>query len=102
MRGDHYAPLTLNGTVGGSDVLSLVQGSGQGPVRQQGKGSGAMQRAKAAANAAQRANAAQPAQRKPGGGAGAAAAAQQLSQEDLKSVASLLTMIRDNAADKDG
>lgn len=49
-----------------------------------------------------KANAAQPARRQSGSGVGGAAVAQQLSQEDLKSVASLLTIIRENAADKDG
>ena len=80
-----------------------MQGPGQGYARQQGKSWGALQRADGGRlRTKAKANAAQPARRQSGSGVGGAAVAQQLSQEDLKSVASLLTIIRENAADKDG
>ncbi|CAL5228419.1 g11551 [Coccomyxa viridis] len=79
------------------------KGPGQGYARQQGKSWGALQRADGGRlRTKAKANAAQPARRQSGSGVGGAAVAQQLSQEDLKSVASLLTIIRENAADKDG
>ena len=103
MRGDRDPPTMVHSIRKVPQILLLAQGSGQGPLRQQGKEGGTVQRpdggrmrAKAAANAAQLAK------RPASSGLGGAAATQQLSQEDLKSVASLVAMIRENAADKDG
>ena len=87
----------------GSQQRRQLQGPGRGAVRQKERGAGAMQRTdsgglrtKAAADVMQ------PAKSGAGKAAGGAAAAQQLSQQDLKSVTSLLSMIRENAGAKNG
>ena len=78
-------------------MFLIMQASRRAPARQQGKGAGREELlAKASADLAQAGN------RKAGNGARAAAATQQLSQEDLKSVTSLLSTIRENAAHKNG
>ena len=93
---------TPNGATGMSTatVPLRLQGPGRGPVRAKARGVGAMQRADSAGlRRKAAAGVMRPAQSRAAGGA---AAAQQLSRKDLKSVTSLLSMVRENAGVKNG
>lgn len=80
-----------------------MQASRQVPAGQQQKGAGAKQRVDGGGMLAKAsANLPRGAKRKARSGARAGAATQELSQEDLKSVTSLLSMIRENTDEKGG